>query len=81
MMYELNLTQEKFDEFIKEVRYLMIRRNISTKKLSEMTGYTTSTLYGFMSGRNSRFVAASISKALEMEKKYEVQKSNADSIS
>lgn len=80
-MYELNLTQEKFDEFIKEVRYLMIRRNISTKKLSEMTGYTTSTLYGFMSGRNSRFVAASISKALEMEKKYEVQKSNADSIS
>ena len=80
-MYELNLTQEKFDEFIKEVRYLMIRRNISTKKLSEMTGYTTSTLYGFLSGRNSRFVAASISKALEMEKKYEVQKSNADSIS
>ena len=80
-MYELNLTQEKFDEFIKEVRYLMIRRNISTKKLSEMTGYTTSTLYGFMSGRNSRFVAAAISKALEMEKKYEVQKSNADSIS
>ena len=79
-MYELNLTQEKFDEFIKEVRYLMIRRNISTKKLSEMTGYTTSTLYGFMSGRNSRFVAASISKALGMEKKYEVQKSNADSI-
>ena len=80
-MYELNLTQEKFDEFIKEVRYLMIRRNISTKKLSEMTGYTTSTLYGFMSGRNSRFVAASISKALGMEEKYEVQKSNADSIS
>ena len=80
-MYELNLTQEKFDEFIKEVRYLMIRRNISTKKLSEMTGYKTSTLYGFLSGRNSRFVAASISKALEMEKKYEVQKSNADSIS
>ena len=80
-MYELNLTQEKFDEFIKEVRYLMIRQNISTKKLSEMTGYTTSTLYGFMSGRNSRFVAASISKALGMEKKYEVQKSNADSIS
>lgn len=80
-MYELNLTQEKFDEFIKEVRYLMIRRNISTKKLSEMTGYTTSTLYGFMSGRNSRFVAAAISKALEMEEKYEVQKSNADSIS
>lgn len=80
-MYELNLTQEKFDEFIKEVRYLMIRRNISTKKLSEMTGYTTSTLYGFLSGRNSRFVAASISKALGMEKKYEVQKSNADSIS
>ena len=80
-MYELNLTQEKFDEFIKEVRYLMIRRNISTKKLSEMTGYTTSTLYGFMSGRNSRFVAAAISKALGMEKKYEVQKSNADSIS
>ena len=80
-MYELNLTQEKFDEFIKEVRYLMIRRNISTKKLSEMTGYTTYTLYGFMSGRNSRFVAASISKALGMEKKYEVQKSNADSIS
>lgn len=80
-MYELNLTQEKFDEFIKEVRYLMIRRNISTKKLSEMTGYTTSTLYGFLSGRNSRFVAAAISKALEMEKKYEVQKSNADSIS
>ena len=80
-MYELNLTQEKFDEFIKEVRYLMIRRNISTKKLSEMTGYTTSTLYGFMSGRNSRFVAASISKALGMEKKYEVHKSNADSIS
>ena len=80
-MYELNLTQEKFDEFIKEVRYLMIRQNISTKKLSEMTGYTTSTLYGFMSGRNSRFVAAAISKALEMEKKYEVQKSNADSIS
>ena len=79
-MYELNLTQEKFDEFIKEVRYLMIRRNISTKKLSEMTGYTTSTLYGFLSGRNSRFVAASISKALGMEKKYEVQKSNADSI-
>ena len=80
-MYELNLTQEKFDEFIKEVRYLMIRRNISTKKLSEMTGYTTSTLCGCMSGRNSRFVAASISKALGMEKKYEVQKSNADSIS
>ena len=80
-MYELNLTQEKFDEFIKEVRYLMIRQNISTKKLSEMTGYTTSTLYGFLSGRNSRFVAASISKALGMEKKYEVQKSNADSIS
>ena len=80
-MYELNLTQEKFDEFIKEVRYLMIRQNISTKKLSEMTGYTTSTLYGFMSGRNSRFVAAAISKALGMEKKYEVQKSNADSIS
>ena len=80
-MYELNLTQEKFDEFIKEVRYLMIRRNISTKKLSEMTGYTTSTLYGFLSGRNSRFVAASISKALGMEKKYEVQKINADSIS
>ena len=80
-MYELNLTQEKFDEFIKEVRYLMIRRNISTKKLSEMTGYTTSTLYGFMSGRNSRFVAAAISKVLGMEKKYEVQKSNADSIS
>ena len=80
-MYELNLTQEKFDEFIKEVRYLMIRRNISTKKLSEMTGYTTSTLYGFLSGRNSRFVAAAISKALGMEKKYEVQKSNADSIS
>ena len=80
-MYELNLTQEKFDEFIKEVRYLMIRRNISTKKLSEMTGYTTSTLYGFLSGRNSRFVAASISKALGMEKKYEVQKSNADNIS
>ena len=80
-MYELNLTQEKFDEFIKEVRYLMIRRNISTKKLSEMTGYTTSTLYGFMSGRNSRFVAAAISKVLVMEKKYEVQKSNADSIS
>ena len=80
-MYELNLTQEKFDEFIKEVRYLMIRQNISTKKLSEMTGYTTSTLYGFLSGRNSRFVAAAISKALEMEKKYEVQKSNADSIS
>ena len=80
-MYELNLTQEKFDEFIKEVRYLMIRRNISTNKLSEMTGYTTSTLYGFMSGRNSRFVAASISKALGMEKKYELQKSNADSIS
>ena len=79
-MYELNLTQEKFDEFIKEVRYLMIRQNISTKKLSEMTGYTTSTLYGFLSGRNSRFVAASISKALGMEKKYEVQKSNADSI-
>ena len=79
-MYELNLTQEKFDEFIKEVRYLMIRQNISTKKLSEMTGYTTSTLYGFMSGRNSRFVAAAISKALGMEKKYEVQKSNADSI-
>lgn len=79
-MYELNLTQEKFDEFIKEVRFQMIRRNISTKKLSEMTGYTTSTLYGFLSGRNSRFVAASISKALEMEKKYEVQKSNADSI-
>ena len=80
-MYELNLTQEKFDEFIKEVRYLMIRRNISTKKLSEMTGYTTSTLYGFLSGRNSRFVAAAISKALGMVKKYEVQKSNADSIS
>ena len=80
-MYELNLTQEKFDEFIKEVRFQMIRQNISTKKLSEMTGYTTSTLYGFMSGRNSRFVAASISKALGMEKKYEVQKSNADSIS
>ena len=80
-MYELNLTQEKFDEFIKEVHYLMIRRNISTKKLSEMTGYTTSTLYGFMSGRNSRFVAAAISKVLGMEKKYEVQKSNADSIS
>ena len=80
-MYELNLTQEKFDEFIKEVRYLMIRRNISTKKLSEMTGYTTSTLYGFLSGRNSRFVAAAISKVLVMEKKYEVQKSNADSIS
>ena len=80
-MYELNLTQEKFDEFIKEVRFQMIRQNISTKKLSEMTGYTTSTLYGFLSGRNSRFVAAAISKALEMEKKYEVQKSNADSIS
>lgn len=80
-MYELNLTQEKFDEFIKEVRFQMIRQNISTKKLSEMTGYTTSTLYGFLSGRNSRFVAASISKALGMEKKYEVQKSNADSIS
>ena len=80
-MYELNLTKAEFDEFIKEVRYLMIRRNISTNKLSEMTGYTTSTLYGFMSGRNSRFVAASISKALGMEKKYEVQKSNADSIS
>ena len=80
-MYELNLTQEKFDEFIKEVRFQMIRQNISTNKLSEMTGYTTSTLYGFMSGRNSRFVAASISKALGMEKKYEVQKSNADSIS
>ena len=80
-MYELNLTQEKFDEFIKEVRYLMICRNISTKNLSEMTGYTTSTLYGFLSGRNSRFVAAAISKALGMEKKYEVQKSNADSIS
>ena len=79
-MYELNLTQEKFDEFIKEVRFQMIRQNISTKKLSEMTGYTTSTLYGFLSGRNSRFVAASISKALGMEKKYEVQKSNADSI-
>lgn len=80
-MYELNLTKAEFDEFIKEVRFQMIRRNISTKKLSEMTGYTTSTLYGFMSGRNSRFVAAAISKALEMEKKYEVQKSNADSIS
>lgn len=80
-MYELNLTQEKFDEFIKEVRYLMIHRNISTKKLSEMTGYTTSTLYGFLSGRNSRFVAAAISKALGMGEKYEVQKSNADSIS
>ena len=80
-MYELNLTQEKFDEFIKEVRFQMIRQNISTKKLSEMTGYTTSTLYGFLSGRNSRFVAAAISKALGMVKKYEVQKSNADSIS
>ena len=80
-MYELNLTQEKFDEFIKEVRFQMIRQNISTKKLSEMTGYTTSTLYGFLSGRNSRFVAASISKALGMEKKYQVQKINADSIS
>ena len=80
-MYELNLTQEKFDEFIKEVRFQMIRQNISTKKLSEMTGYTTSTLYGFLSGRNSRFVAASICNALGMEKKYEVQKSNADSIS
>lgn len=80
-MYELNLTKAEFDKFIKEVRFKMIRRNISTKKLSDMTGYTTSTLYGFMSGRNSRFVAASISKALGMEKKYEVQKSNADSIS
>ena len=80
-MYEINLTQEKLDEFIKEARFQMICRNISTKNLSEMTGYTTSTLYGFLSGRNSRFVAASISKALGMEKKYEVQKSNADSIS
>ena len=67
-MYELNLTKAELDEFIKEVRFQMIHRNISTKKLSEMTGYTTSTLYGFMSGRNSRFVAASICNALGIGK-------------
>ena len=80
-MYELKLSDSEYKEFALKCRYVMAQRGISRKMLSERTGYSIHSINAFFSGRNSRFVAAAISKALGMEKKYEVQKSNADSIS
>lgn len=68
-MYEVVLTQLEFGIFVKKVRYRMLQKKISVRQLSEMTGYSMASIYGFLSGKNSRFMVAAIAEALEMEVK------------
>lgn len=67
-MRELNMNQNQYEQFVLKIRYIMIQKGISIKKLAEITGYSAATLYGFFAGRNSRFVAASICNALGIGK-------------
>ena len=65
-MYELNLNNHK--SFCRTAKAKMKEDNISIVKLSKMTGYSIQTLNRFFQGRKSRFVAASIADALEINK-------------
>ena len=65
-MYELELSDSAYKEFALKCRYVMAQREISRKMLAERTGYSIHSINAFFSGRNSRFLAAAISKELEV---------------
>lgn len=49
----------------------MKEKDISIIRLSQMTGYSIQTLNRFFQGRKSRFIAASIADALELNEEGE----------
>ena len=66
-MYELSPKNHK--EFCEEAKEIMEENEIDLELLSWITGYSVNTLQRFFEGRRSRFVAASIADALEIEGK------------
>lgn len=67
-MYELDMTEEEYKNFIKKVKVKMLELGITERDLARKVGYSTSTIYGFFAGRYSRFLAAAISKELGVKK-------------
>ena len=65
-MYELTPTNHK--AFCEEAKEIMQENDIDIEVLSWITGYSETTLQRFFSGRKSRFVAAAIADALEIQK-------------
>ena len=65
-MYELELSDSEYKEFALKCRYVMAQREISRKMIAERTGYSIHSINAFFSGRNSRFLAASIANELEV---------------
>lgn len=66
-MYRIELTVTEFEEFRKKARIEMIRKGLTMRDLSDMTGYNLGTIRNFFSFNNSKFIAAAIAKALKME--------------
>lgn len=67
-MYELDMTEKEYENFIKNVKAKMIELEMNERDLARKIGYSISTIYGFFAGRYSRFLAAAISKELGVKK-------------
>lgn len=63
-MYELSPSSH--EAFCEEAKEVMQESEIDVETLSWLTGYSVKTLQRFFEGRKSRFVAAAISDALNI---------------
>lgn len=67
-MYRLILTPLEYEEFKKEVKIELIRRDMTVRELAERTNYSESSIRSFMSNRNSKFIAFAIAEVLGEKK-------------
>lgn len=65
-MYKLELNKDEYELFKKKVKCEMIMRDLKIKDLAEMTNYDEQSIRGFLSNRNSKFIAFAIAQVLEM---------------
>jgi len=66
-MYRITLNEQQYKAFKKDVKHILIDREMSIKDLADMTTYSESAIRGFLSKRNSKFIAFAIAEALEIK--------------
>lgn len=67
-MYSVILNKEDSHRLKKIIRQMMIKNDFTVADLSRMTGYSTQTIYNYLSNddRKGKFVAAALCDVLEI---------------
>lgn len=66
-MYKLELNSNEYEQFKKKVKCELIMRDMTIQELADLINYDAQSVRGFLSNRNSKFIAYAIADVLDMK--------------